>query len=141
MSDGKAEWRLAEAMQEADPFGDVVYSTGLVMDLTASEEEMASVFVEMLRREGTLFNRGITCKLKDGGQDCLHCPAATLDPEEPRSVLCRLGKDESALEKAFTRKRDERLGPIRELCMLASECAEIGDIPDELAVLLTEVAP
>ena len=141
MSDGKAEWKLAEAMESSDPFTAVVYSTGLVMDLTASEEEMSRVFVEMLRREGTLFDRGITCELKDGGQDCLHCPAATLDPEEPRSVLCRLGKDESTLEKACQAKREQRLAPIREIAALASECAEIGDIPDELVVLLTEVTP
>ena len=72
MTDGKAEWKLAEAMESADPFGDVVYSSGVTLDLTASEEELAHAFVDLLWREGRLLQRGITCELKDGGQDCLH---------------------------------------------------------------------
>lgn len=139
MSDGKAEWRLAEAMTDPDPFGDVVYSTGVKLDLTASEEELADVFVALLRREGNLAQGGITCQLKDSGQDCLRCPVATLDASEPRSVLCRLGKDESTLEKACAAKGEQRLAPIRELVALASECADLGGMPPELHVLLGEV--
>lgn len=128
-------------MANADPFGNVVYSAGVTLDLTASEEELADVFKDLLLREGTLLQKGITCKLKDGGQDCLHCPAATLDASEPRSVLCRLGKDQCTVEQAYWAKNDARLAPIRELAALASECAEIGDIPEELVMLLTEVGP
>jgi hypothetical protein len=128
-------------MQDSDPFGNVVYSSGVTLDLTASEEELAHVFTDLLLREGTLLQRGVTCHLKDGGQDCLCCPAATLDATETRSVLCRLGKDQSTVEKAYEAQRDARLAPIMELAALASECAEIGDMPEELAVLLTEIGP
>lgn len=141
MNDGKAEWKLAEAMTSADPFGDVVYSSGVTLDLTASEEELGIVFVGLLRREGRLLHQGITCQLKDGGQDCLHCPAATLDPEESRSVLCRLGKDESTVEKAFDAKREARRATAADLVAFAEEMSEIGQMPDDLweLVHLTEV--
>jgi hypothetical protein len=52
-----------------------------------------------------------------------------------------LGKDQSTVEKAYDARRDARLAPIRELAALASECGEIGDMPGELAVLLTEIGP
>src|SRR5438270_13517991 len=138
--DSKAEWKLAEAMESPDPFGDVVYST-CTLDLTAPEEELARVFVDLLWREGRLAQNGITCQLKDGGQDCLHCPAATLDATEARSVLCRLGKDESALEHEREDRCTAQRAAVSDLAALADELSEIGAMPDELLVLLSEVGP
>jgi hypothetical protein len=141
VTEGKAEWKLAQAMENTDPFGAVVYSTGVTLDLTASEEDLANVFVALLRREGRLLQRGITCELKDEGQDCLHCPVATLDSTYPRSVLCRLGKDESTVEKAYEAKRANRHETVSDLAALADEMSEIGDMPDDLIELLTQVTP
>src|SRR5947209_2085738 len=128
-------------MQNADPFGGVVYSSGVSLDLTASEEDLADVFVDLLQREGRLLRRGITCDLKDSGQDCLHCPVATLDETYSRAVLCRLGKDQSTVEKAVEAKRAARQETVRDLAVLADEMSEIGDMPDDLIELLTQVSP
>jgi hypothetical protein len=116
-------------MTNANPIETVSF-TGIELDLTASEEEIGEVFVKLLWREGRLLRGGITCELKDGGQDCLHCPVATLDGAEPLSRLCRLGKDQSTVEKRFLAKNNERLGPVREIAAMASAASEI--LPQDL---------
>jgi hypothetical protein len=66
---------------------------------------------------------------------------ATLDSTYPRSVLCRLGKDESTVEKAYEAKRANRHETVSDLAALADEMSEIGDMPDDLIELLTQVTP
>ena len=139
MTGVRAVWELAAAMDKADPFGSVVYSTGIEIDLNAPEDELFGLIGKLLRRESSLFNRGITCDLKDGGQDCLHCPAATLDPDDQRSVLCRLGKDQRTVEGRYYETVAARNAAIEELVAVADEATEIGHMPEELAELLTEV--
>lgn len=141
MTGAKAVWELAESIDKADPFAAVVYSTGIEIDLNASEEELFDLVGKLLHREARLFNRGVTCDLKDGGQDCLHCPEATLDPNNPKAVLCRLGKDQRTVEDRHHEVITARRAAIEELVAVASEASELGGIPDELAYLLTEVGP
>jgi len=130
---------LAESLDKADPFQSVVYSTGVTLDLAASEDELADLYVMLLRREGDLARRGITCELKRSGQNCLHCPEATLDPNDRKSLLCRLGKDEYTVEGRCNDLTAARTGGVDELATLADECSEIGMLPDDLAVLVAEV--
>jgi hypothetical protein len=132
---------LAESLDKADPFAAVVYSTGVTLDLGASESDLADLYVMLLHREGDLLRRDITCELKLSGQNCLHCPEATLDPNDRKSVLCRLGKDEYTVEGRLAELRQARLGGVDELAALADECSEIGMLPDDLAVLVAQVAP
>lgn len=120
-----------------DPFGDIVYSSGVTLDLTGTEEELAAQFAELLWREGRLAQANLRCALKDGGQDCRTCPEATLDPTEARSRLCRLGKDQCTVEALFNERRDARLASITELAEEVDAAVEL--IPDDLAELATSV--
>lgn len=135
----KAQWHLAEVVQAEDPFANVVYSSGVTLDLTASEEELAEQWVSLLKREERLAVKGLRCELKDGGQDCRTCPAATLDADEARSVLCRLGKDQAAVEARCLELRDERLEGLEELAAEVDLATELGHMPEELVELATSV--
>jgi hypothetical protein len=135
----RAVWELAESLDKADPFQAVVYSSGVTLDLGASEHELADLYVMLLRRESGLSRRGVTCELKLSGQNCLHCPEATLDPNDRKSQLCRLGKDEFTIEGRCNELMAVRTGGVDELALLADEMTEIGRMPDHLSVLLTEV--
>jgi hypothetical protein len=132
----KAQWNLTEVADE-DPFGAVMYSTGLKLDLNASEEELAEQVVRLLRREGALGRRGLRCALKDNGQDCRCCREATLDPAERRSVLCRLGKDQETVEERFNQRRAARLAAVEELVCEIDAATEV--LPADLEELITQV--
>jgi hypothetical protein len=143
MTGVRTEWHLAElSAEEADPFATVVYSAGVTIDLTASDETLVEQYNALLRREVRMQGGGLTCQLKTEGQDCRECPAATLDPEVDRSRLCRLGKDQAMLEAVIGERMDAQtamMAPVRELVEAMDDLSEIGEIPDELAELLTGV--
>lgn len=137
MSGGvKANWHLAELVADEDPFSSVTYSTGMTIDLTASEDDLAEQMVRLLMREGRI---GVDCELKDDGQDCLTCRESTQDPEDPLSRLCRLGKDERTVEIACAEKATLRRGAIAEFIDHVEEMSELDDMDDALAELLTAV--
>lgn len=135
----RAEWRLNELMGVADdPFDSVVLSTGLTVDLTGTEEEIHEGLRRSLDLEAQLFNAGVTCELKDGGQDCLTCAMYVADrAEEPRAPLCRLGRDQRIMEIKANERSEARYGPFQELAASVEEFAEIGEIDAEYAELLT----
>lgn len=135
----RAEWHLAELAAATDPFGEVVYSNGIELDLTAPLEELAAQFAKLLRVEGRLARSGLTCALKDSGQDCLSCPQATLEASDRRSRLCRLGKDQLTVERRCAELQDERTGPVMEMVELADTGSLLGHLDDELSELLTTV--
>lgn len=140
MSGVRTEWHLAElASTEADPFAQAVYSVGLDVDLGSSEEELTRALNRLFAREERLSDGGLVCEMKDGGQDCRTCPLATLDADEPRSRLCRLGKDQYAIAARINELSRPRLGLRHEYAELADQCSEVGHLDDELAELLTEV--
>jgi hypothetical protein len=137
----RTEWHLAELTDsEPDPFSEVVHSVGLKINLNASEDELAQVWARLLKREGRLYRNGLTCELKqDRGMDCLRCPQAKMDPVEPISTLCRLGKDQSTIERRVNELAAARRAPLEELAREVDEVSEIGHLDDELAELLTAV--
>lgn len=137
----RTEWHLAELTDsEPDPFSEVVYSTGLTLDLNAPEDELARTYTRLLMREGHLAKSGLTCELKqERGMDCLRCPQATLDRAEARSTLCRLGKDQWTIERRIEELTRARREPLEELAREVDEVTEIGHLDDELAELLTAV--
>lgn len=122
-----------------DPFGDVAYSAGVVLDLTASEAELETQLRGLIVREGRMDATGLTCDLKDRGQDCLRCQHGTLDAEDPRNRLCRLGKDQQMVVRAIEGRVRDRKAGLEELIALADEASEVGHLDAELAELLTEV--
>jgi hypothetical protein len=132
----RAEWHLADLTNSDDPFGIVLFSTGITVDVTATEDELAQACVKLLYKEAELARRGIRCEYKDAGQDCLDCPHATLDLKEDRSLLCRVGKDERAVETRYLALRAQR-DPYDELAAALDAATELGHLADELAELLT----
>lgn len=139
MTGVKTEWHLAAAVVTDDPFATVVYSSGVTLDLTASEDELVEQWMGLTRREANLFARGVVCELKDAGQDCRTCPMATLDAEEPRSTLCRLGKDQAVLEARVKELGETRRAALDEFVAEIDLATELGHMPDELAELATSV--
>lgn len=136
MTGVKAQWHLADLTPaEADPFGAVVYSAGLKVNLSAPVDELMDVLGNLMHREARLDARGITCHYKDAGQDCLDCPHATLDPENRQSILCRLGKD----QQTVAHNVEARLTLSRVMAEETSDMREIGRLDPELADLLTTV--
>ena len=109
----KAEWQVSRLLlgdQAANPFEAVTLSSGLHVDLvTATAEELNAAMSRSLQLESRLFDRSVTCELKDGGQDCLECPVYVGDrPEEPGAPLCRLGRDQRKIETRTTDLAAER---------------------------------
>lgn len=136
----KSEWRLHELFAADDnPFDKVILSTGLHVDLSGTEDEIFAGIKRSLDLEGRLFNQGITCDLKDGGQDCLECPMYVADrAEEARAPLCRLGRDQRLLEERSVELRAERIvEPFAELAEAVDAFAELAEVPSEYAELLT----
>jgi hypothetical protein len=88
-------------------------------------------------RESSYAMSGISCPLKDAGQDCLTCPEATLDNSVRLSKLCRVGKDEATVWAAGEARQAAWRGPILEMARVADEMSEIGHIPGEIAEMLT----
>jgi hypothetical protein len=124
----KAEWHLSELeLGEGDPFDNVILSTGLTVDLTGSEADIYEGLKRTIDLESRLFNRGITCDLKDAGQDCLACPKFTGDPGESRMPLCRLGRDQRTLIRRADSMRQVKYKPYRVLGGQFQGYAEISD--------------
>jgi hypothetical protein len=136
MSGVRADWRLAEAVAEVDPFEAVVYTSGVEIDLTAPEAELSAKLMELCALEAELFNRGIKCKLKADGQNCNSCVHGTLDPARRLSGLCRVGKDQETVWRITSASEDARMGPLREVALVADEMSEIGYLTPELADFL-----
>lgn len=110
----RSEWNLAKLIQPSagNPFDRVVTSSGLTVDLTGTEDELRAAFLRTLHIEEDLFNRDITCELKDNEQDCLECSMYVADrQEEPRAPLCRLGRDQRMIEIKTQERRRERFEP------------------------------
>lgn len=130
----RTEWHLAELSTDADPFADAVYSVGLDISLDSSLEELEAALRTTLHREGRLWEHGLTCDLKDSGQDCRTCPLATVDLQDERARLCRLGKDQQAIMQRWRDLRNEQMGGLPQI---ADEYSEIGHLPPDLMELLS----
>lgn len=133
----KAEWRLAELdLPSDDPFDAVILSTGLTVDLTGNETEIHDGLRQTLNMEGRLFNRGVTCDLKDGGQDCLTCHHFTSERTEARMPLCRLGRDQRVLLQRAEAWQEMKYKPYR---ILGGQFQPLAEISDTYASLVEAV--
>lgn len=136
MSGIKADWRLSELIESADdPFDTMIFSSGLRVDLTGSEDDLYEGVKASLALEEELFDRGVTCAIKDEGQDCLTCTHFTAKTDETRAPLCLLGRDQRTIEKELGARKE----PVRELAGRVDEWSEMGHLDDEYAELLTAV--
>jgi hypothetical protein len=82
------------------------------LNLASSAEELEAWLLELHRREGNLFDCGLTCPLRDAnGSMCSVCPVSrahetdgTLD-EMRLTGLCRIGAEQERVEMLLMAKR------------------------------------
>lgn len=81
---------------ETDPFADSSGMTSSALSTDSSLEEITRRLSTLLRMEGRLQERGVTCPLKESGEcNCSACPVNQLDhPEQEISRLCRVGMEQ-----------------------------------------------
>jgi hypothetical protein len=130
----RTEWHLAELVTTGDPFEGTAYS-GVEIRLDGSVAELSINLQRLLDQEEGLFKFGLTCDLKDAGQDCRSCPMATVNPDERRSALCRLGKDQCALSERIETVH----APLQEIGEHVGVFMEMGQLDGEYAELLEAV--
>jgi hypothetical protein len=135
----KAQWHLADVADEPDPFAKVVYSAGLDVDLGGPLTVLVEAWKRLGYREGRMERVGLICELKNSGQDCLTCPMATLDHDDPLNRLCRLGKDQQTLEVLCERKQENEQAALAEFVAVTAPAAERAEMPADLTELLTAV--
>lgn len=129
----KAEWRLAELdLGSDDPFDTVILSSGLRVDLRGTEEEITEGLRQSLVMEGKLWERGVTCDLKDEGHDCLTCDVRHIDPDDLLTRLCRLGVDQRHMME-----RGQELSRIKHApyLWLAGRFAPVAELSEEYIAL------
>jgi hypothetical protein len=124
----RAKWNLEAFLDaEDDPFDMVVYSSGLVVDLTGTDEQLHAALADTVRLEGLLYDRGLTCDLKEGGQDCLSCPMPQMNPAERLAKLCRLGKDQFNIMARLETRKLARVAPLVEIGRSVEEFVELAE--------------
>jgi hypothetical protein len=84
---------------EDDPFSMPVEEVGERIDLRDPEAELDLRLTELMRREGNLFKRGVTCPVKDSSDTTCHaCPISKAhDKEDPKGILCRIGREQQVI--------------------------------------------
>lgn len=74
--------------------------------IDTSTEDLRARLVELIEREGNLFNCGITCPLKEEpDMTCSACPFHEVGRDTSKSALCRLGKEEERIAALLIAKR------------------------------------
>lgn len=100
MAGTKANWHVAPVLsgadEEPDPFSMPIEEVGQRVDLRDPQAGLELRLAELLSREERLFNRGITCAIKDRADTTCHaCPVSQAHQRhEPLGVLCRIGRDQ-----------------------------------------------
>lgn len=136
----KADWHLADLLDKAeDPFEAVIYSSGLQVDLNGSEEELADALGRALKIEGRLDAIGLTCPLKDAGQECLTCRQSSADPGVALTRLCEIGKDQQTLVRRMDDQTEQRRAPLKELAASVARFSEMGHLDGAYGELLAAV--
>lgn len=95
----RANWFTEAAIpteSEEDPFSMPVEEVGERIDLRDPDAMLNLRLTELLGRESRLFDAGITCPIKEvSGSTCHACPVSKAhDREDPKGVLCRLGREQ-----------------------------------------------
>jgi hypothetical protein len=86
----RANWFLDELVVEV-PAVVVVEEVGQPIDLHG-DPRLNRRLVELVAEEGHLYDRGVTCAIKDRPDTaCSACPVAVVDPDDPHGQLCAVG--------------------------------------------------
>lgn len=108
----QADWFTAAVTTDHtdDPFaGSTMSSSPATLSIESSEEELFERIKRLLKREERLWQRGITCPLKDERAcKCSACPINKRDdPVAELSALCRIGEEQDRAEMTILAKRVE----------------------------------
>lgn len=94
----KANWHVAPTIpdDEPDPFAMPIEEVGQRIKLTDPQGALTLRLVELVRREGRLYNAQITCAIKGDQHSCCHaCPVSKAHvPADRLSALCKLGREQ-----------------------------------------------
>ncbi len=98
----RANWFVEGAVPvdtEDDPFAVPVEEIGERIDLRDPQAALNLRLTELLRRESSLFEQNVTCPIKDAQNTSCHaCPvSAAHDREDPKGVLCRVGREQETV--------------------------------------------
>lgn len=98
----RANWfvdPVAGLDDEPDPFSVPVQEVGERIDLRDPHSLLKLRLEELLAREARLFNRSVTCPIKDRPDATCHaCPVSHAnDPEHDLSTLCRVGREQETV--------------------------------------------
>lgn len=88
---GRSALTMLNMIDSTEPVGDVTLET--------PPEELHRMLSISIKREGRLFDRGVTCDLKECGEvTCLACPFNEAhDDESDKQTLCRIGMEQEIL--------------------------------------------
>jgi hypothetical protein len=91
----RANWFLGDLVVEEPP---TVEEVGQPIDLQTGEPRVNRRLVELLTEEGQLYDRGVTCAIKDRPDTaCSACPAFQFEGEGRLSRLCAVGIEQERL--------------------------------------------
>jgi hypothetical protein len=95
----RANWFVEQAQaadDPDDPWALPIEEIGERIDLRDPRAALELRLRELLLREGHLFERGVTCAIKEKPDTCCHaCPVSKAhDPAEALAALCRVGREQ-----------------------------------------------
>lgn len=115
----RANWFVAQvdtADDPDDPWAMPIEEVGKRIDLRDPRATLELRVGELLRREGNLFDHGITCAIKDKPDTCCHaCPVSRAhDPNDPLAALCRIGREQERVCTELAVALDPEAGRCRD---------------------------
>jgi hypothetical protein len=91
----------AQAAPKVDPLDTPVLTA--MLDLRTPEPKLERMLRELSDREGSLYDQGITCSIRDlPGSTCLACPLHQAEGE--KAPLCSLGREQEQVSSTLLAK-------------------------------------
>jgi hypothetical protein len=116
MSGPRADWFIGQLNTDEldidNPFDAPVEEIGEAIDLTDRSDVLHARVGQLLARENFLFNKGVTCAIKDSDETSCHaCPVSEAKNLSCRlGALCRLGREQEEVLTELVALRVKR-GP------------------------------
>jgi len=94
----RADWHEdapAATSQEVDPFSMGSLATMPTIPLDTDRQSLYDRLTTLVRHESRLFNKGVTCAVKDAQDTCCSaCPLNQSEGDSDESFLCRVGVEQ-----------------------------------------------
>ena len=107
----KAKWfdDALPVMGDDDPFAERIEDVGRPIDLTG-EPRLNERLIELVNAESELYNRGVTCPIKDRDDTACSACAIARDDDSPLATLCSIGAEQERVCTALAVLRGVREG-------------------------------